>query len=97
MVIEYLDYLSELGELPVYIIGGVGVAWEPGSNGLAIACTWGSSHPCGNIHNVVVVVVVAVVVVVVVSLHYPWRMIAGEGDGPDGAIEPVRLIGPMRG
>ncbi len=43
MVTEYLDYLWELGELPVYIIGGVGVAWEPGSNGLAIACTWGSS------------------------------------------------------
>ncbi len=43
MVTEYLDYLWELGELPVYIIGGDGIAWEPGSNGLAIACTWGSS------------------------------------------------------
>ena len=52
MVTEYVDYLWELGELPVYIIGGVGIAWEPGSNGLAIACTWGSSHPCGNIQNV---------------------------------------------
>ncbi len=91
MVTEYLDYLWELGELPVYIIGGVGVAWEPGSNGLAIACTWGSSHPCGNIQ------IVVVVVVVVVRLHHPWSMIVGEGDGPDGAIEPVRLIGPMRG
>ncbi len=43
MVTEYLGYLWELGELPVYIIGGVGIAWEPGSNGLAIACTWRSS------------------------------------------------------
>ncbi len=102
MVTEYLDYLWELGELPVYIIGGVGVAWEPGSNGLAIACTWGSSHSCGNIQNVVVVVVGGGgggggVGVVVVRLRHPWSMIAGEGDGLDGAIEPVSLIGPMRG
>jgi hypothetical protein len=32
-----------------------------------------------------------------VRLHHPWSMIAGEGDGPNGAIEPVRLIGLMRG
>jgi hypothetical protein len=24
-------------------LGGVGIAWEPGSDGLSIACTWGSS------------------------------------------------------
>ncbi len=36
VVTEYLDYLWELGELLVYIIGGVGVAWEQGSNGLAM-------------------------------------------------------------
>ncbi len=39
---KYLDYYGSIQALGLHL-GGVGVAWEPGGNGLYIVCTWGST------------------------------------------------------
>ncbi len=51
---QYLEYLWELGELPVStLIGGVGACASPGSPWSVHGETQGISHPCGNIQDVV--------------------------------------------
>jgi hypothetical protein len=50
---QYLDYLWELGELPVYTIGGFGISVSLSYNCPYVFRIRGSSHPCANIRDVV--------------------------------------------
>jgi hypothetical protein len=50
---QYLDYVWELGELPVYTIGGFGVSVSLRYDCPYIVRIRGSSHPCTNIQDVV--------------------------------------------
>jgi hypothetical protein len=50
---QYLDYLWELGELPVYTIGGFGKSVSLRYDCPYVVRIRGSSHPCANIQDVV--------------------------------------------
>ena len=50
---QHLDYFWDLGELPVYIIGGVGRSVSQRHDGLSMVRFGGSAHSCAKIQDVV--------------------------------------------